>query len=285
MLVAFAGDQLRHRGRRPVRQRRDRAGFRAVIEKCRVIAPDELRQVGGGEYEVGTEETHGIVDTPERSLWRTTPPFPPDRVHCTDELRIGLSRLPSRGHTGDPLANGTEQALPGGVEPQFLVDVAAAGSTYWSGGRRSSSAELAAALRAAAASSSSRTAIVVAVAIVACLVLVTLPLLLIAVVPAGIGLFAWSTARDARRRRVAVRYRLDERAAKAFESLSNGAGWLQNSRAVWRITRASRFPGPAPAAPCSCRMWPRRTTSPAGSRRWGGGASRSRPRRRFRSRR
>ncbi|HET8772978.1 MAG TPA: TerB N-terminal domain-containing protein [Thermoanaerobaculia bacterium] len=136
--------------------------------------------------------------------------------------------------------NGPEQALPGGVEPQFIVDVSAAGSTYWSGGRQSSSAELAAALRAAATYSSPQTAILVAVGIVACLVLVTLPLLLIVVVPAGIGLFVWSAARDARRRRVAVRYRLDERAAQAFESLSNGAGWLQNSRAVWRITHEAR---------------------------------------------
>ncbi|MEO8379231.1 MAG: TerB N-terminal domain-containing protein [Acidobacteriota bacterium] len=62
------------------------------------------------------------------------------------------------------------------------------------------------------------------------------PLVLLLVLPVGMVLLLWATARERRRSRVAVRYRLDEDAARVFGSLSNGVGWLSASRAVWRIT-------------------------------------------------
>lgn len=136
------------------------------------------------------------------------------------------------------MAIGTEEALPGGVGPQFVVDVSVAGSAYRSETKQSSTDELTAAIRAAATHTSSRTPILIATAVTAFLALVVMPLLLLLVLPAGIALFVWSTIRDARRRRVAVRYRLDDRATRAFESLSNGVGWLENSHAVWRVTTA-----------------------------------------------
>lgn len=140
---------------------------------------------------------------------------------------------------------GTEGVLPGGVEPQFVVDVSVAGATYRHEGQRSSVDEFASALRAAALYTSSRAAIVIAMAVAAGLALVLKPLVLLFVLPVGIGLFAWSAARDAQRRNVAVQYRMDDRAARAFESLRNGVGWLQRSRGMWRVTHEELAQRPA----------------------------------------
>ena len=85
----------------------------------------------------------------------------------------------------------------------------------------------------------------IATAAAAILALVFKPPLLLFILPVGIGLFAWSAARDAQRRRVAVQYRLDVRAARAFESLSNGVDWLQRSRAFWRVTHEELAQRPA----------------------------------------
>jgi uncharacterized tellurite resistance protein B-like protein len=143
------------------------------------------------------------------------------------------------------LAIGTAEVLPGGVEPQFIVDVSIAGSVYRGAGQLSAIDELTAAIRAAAAHTSARTAIVIGTAFAAFLALAVKPLLLLLVLPLGIGLLVWSIARDARLRRVSLRYRLDHRAARAFESLSNGVGWLQSSRALWRVTHQELAQRPA----------------------------------------
>jgi uncharacterized tellurite resistance protein B-like protein len=143
------------------------------------------------------------------------------------------------------LAIGTEDALPGGVEPQFVVDVSFGGSAYRSGGQQSSIEELTASVRAAATYTSSRTPIAIVTVAAAFLALLVEPLLLLLILPVGIWLLVWTTKRDARRRHVAVQYRLDDRAARAFESLSNGVGWLQSSRAVWCVTHEELAQRPA----------------------------------------
>ncbi len=140
---------------------------------------------------------------------------------------------------------GTEEALLGGVTPRFVVDVSAAGATYRCDGNASSLDELMAALREAATYKSPAVPILVAAAVAALFALAIEPLILVVVVIATIVLLVWASARAARRRRVAVLYRFDEAAARAFESLSNGAGWLAGSQAVWRVTHEELAQRPA----------------------------------------
>jgi uncharacterized tellurite resistance protein B-like protein len=138
------------------------------------------------------------------------------------------------------LTFGTEEALLGGVTPRFVVDVSASGGANRSGGNASSIDELASALREAATYKSPVTLILVGAAVAALLGIAIEPLLLIAVVIATIALLFWATARTARRRRVSVLYRLDDRAARTFDSLVNGIGWLGSSRALWRVVHETR---------------------------------------------
>lgn len=143
---------------------------------------------------------------------------------------------------------GTEEALLGGVTPRFVVEVSATGATYRSGGITSSIDEIASALREAATYKSSVTLILIGAAVAACAAILTEPLLLIAVAIATIALLFWANARAARQRRVAVLYRLDDSASRAFDALNNGVGWLGSSRAVWRVTHEELARRPANTA-------------------------------------
>jgi hypothetical protein len=57
-----------------------------VIEIRRVIAADELRQVAGGENQVGAEESHGSMDTAAPSF--VAPHFFRKRVHGSGTVSI-----------------------------------------------------------------------------------------------------------------------------------------------------------------------------------------------------
>jgi len=131
-----------------------------------------------------------------------------------------------------------EEALPGGVEPQFVVDVTAAGVAYGTAAGPTSIDGLTEAIRAAMAYKSSGAPIAVVAIIVAVIALATVPAFLLIVIPAAIVLLIWSHVRDIRGRRVAVQYRLDTAAAKTFEALTNGIGWLQNCHSIWPMTYA-----------------------------------------------
>lgn len=139
------------------------------------------------------------------------------------------------------MAIGTDEVLPGGIEPQFRVDVSAKSASYRRGAAMSSVDELTAAFENAASHQSFGTAIVVVTAIAAVVALATKPVLIFAVFAAGVALFVWSAGRDARMRRVGILYRFEqEDAANRFDSLANGVGWLASSRAVWRVTHEER---------------------------------------------
>lgn len=138
-----------------------------------------------------------------------------------------------------------EQALPEGIEPQFVVEVSASGATYRCGGKTSSVDELTGALRAAATSTSSIASILVATAVAVVCALLISRWLLIPVVIAGLAFLSWGSARDARRRRVAVVFDLEDRARQAFDSLSKGVGGLASSRALWRVTHEELAQRPA----------------------------------------
>lgn len=137
------------------------------------------------------------------------------------------------------MAIATDEALLGGVTPQFLVDVSAEGTTYRNGEARSSIDELIAALRAAATYKSSLTWIFAGLAVAAFVALAIHPWLLLLVGVAAIGVVAQANASAARRKRVAVVYHFDTAAARAYDSLANGVGWLASSRALWRSDDSS----------------------------------------------
>lgn len=136
------------------------------------------------------------------------------------------------------MAIGTNETLPGGVTPQFLVEVSTEVATYRNGEARSSIDELTTALRAAATHKSSLTWIFIVLTIAAFLGLAIRPWLLLIVVVAGFVVVMRANASAARRRRVAVVYHLDDAAARAHESLAGGMGWLASSRAMWRLDDA-----------------------------------------------
>lgn len=131
------------------------------------------------------------------------------------------------------------------METQFLVDVSETGTGYYSAGLRSSVDELTVALHAAATHKSPVAPIVISTAAATLLALVIQPWLAILVGVLGIAVFVWAKARAACRRRVGVLYRLDGSATEAFEALSNGAGWLASSRAVWHVTHEEETRRPA----------------------------------------
>lgn len=137
------------------------------------------------------------------------------------------------------MAIGTDEALLGGVTPQFLVDVSAERTTYRNGEARSSVDELTAALRAAATYKSSLTWIFAMLAFAALVAVAIHPLLLLVVGIAAVGVVVHANASAARRRRVAVVYHLDAAAARAYDSLVNGVGWLASSGALWRSDDSS----------------------------------------------
>jgi uncharacterized tellurite resistance protein B-like protein len=143
------------------------------------------------------------------------------------------------------LAIGTEESLPGGVMPEFVVDVSSAGASYARDGARSSVDELTAAFGAAATYRPHIAATFLGIALAAWLALVIQPWLLIVVVIVGIALLARASSESKRRRRVAVRYRLDPAAGLAFDSITNGVSWLAGSAAVWRVTHEEALVRPA----------------------------------------
>jgi uncharacterized tellurite resistance protein B-like protein len=140
---------------------------------------------------------------------------------------------------------GTEEALLGGVPPQFVVDVSAAGASYRGATGASSINELTGALRAAATYKSSMAPIVVAIAVAAVVAIYVQPWLIVAVAIGGLIVLLRASHAAIRSRRVAVVYRMDDAAARAFQSLSNGFAWLIESRAVWRITDEESVQRPA----------------------------------------
>jgi hypothetical protein len=129
----------------------------------------------------------------------------------------------------------TDQALLGGVEPAFVVDMTSGGAACRSANGRSSLDELVTAFRNAATYKSPIAALVVWIVIAAIVSLATFPMLLIVVLAGGIALLTWASARDRIRKRVAVVYHLDPAANLAFESLGNGVGWIGSSNAAWRV--------------------------------------------------
>jgi len=131
--------------------------------------------------------------------------------------------------------------------PQFVVDVSAGGATYRQTGEPSSVDAFTTALRAAATYKSPARLIVVGSIITTLLALSIDALLGVAVIAAAIVSLVFAAAATARKRRVPVLYRLDDRAARAFESLSNGAGWLAESQSLWRL--ADEEPAQRPANP------------------------------------
>jgi len=141
------------------------------------------------------------------------------------------------------LAIGSEEVLLGGVEPQFRVDVSATYANYRSGTATSSITEVVGALQAAAAYVSAVRPIAIVAGILGLLTLIVEPRLLLLVVPGAAGCLAWAIVRSTRRRRVAILYRFEGRAAQLYESLANGVGWLADSRAVWRVTHEERGRG------------------------------------------
>jgi uncharacterized tellurite resistance protein B-like protein len=140
----------------------------------------------------------------------------------------------------------SDEALLGGVKPQFIVEVSDASARYTTDGQRSSVDAFASAWRNAAIyTSSATTATFVATAILTFFAAMIRAWLSVPVLIIGIVLFAWTSARAANKRRVRIGYRLDPSAQKAFESMSHGVGWLTNSRAVWRVTHEELARRPA----------------------------------------
>lgn len=140
---------------------------------------------------------------------------------------------------------GTEQ-LPGGVEPQFVVDVSATGAAYRSGGVMASLSEITGAMRTAATHASALKIVVAGSVIAAWFAVAAVgPWLAVVTVIASIVLLARAAEQDRRLRRVALLYRLDDRAAQAHDGVSNGVGWLASSRALWRITHEEPLQRPA----------------------------------------
>jgi uncharacterized tellurite resistance protein B-like protein len=133
----------------------------------------------------------------------------------------------------------TDERLPSGERPQFTVDVSAAGAAYARQGVPSNAGELASALHDAATYRSAVPAATAAVAIAAVVAVAISGWLAAAVLIAGIALLMRQRIRDARRRYVAILYRVDDTAARKLEALRNGVGWLQSCRAVWRMTSES----------------------------------------------
>lgn len=137
------------------------------------------------------------------------------------------------------MTTGTDETLLGGVTPRFVVDTSAAGTAYRNGGAESSIGELTAALRGAATYRSPTVLILVGLALATAVALAWRPWMVIVVLVAGVVLLVGANARAGRRRRVAVVYRFDDAAGRAFDSLANGLGWLASSRAVWRLNDPS----------------------------------------------
>lgn len=144
------------------------------------------------------------------------------------------------------MAIGTEEALIGGVAPQFAVDVSAVGDRYRGGdGTTKSVDELTTAWRGAATYASSVPAIFAGSWVAAGVALLVDRLLFLAVLIAAMVLLIWTAARATRRRRIVVSYRLDDPAARAFEAMKNGVGWVATSRGLWRITHEEAAIRPA----------------------------------------
>lgn len=158
------------------------------------------------------------MDTARTILWRREPQSPGKRVY-PDAV--------------------TDEALPGGVTPQYVVDVSTTGTTYTKDGTTSSIDELAAAIRDAAIYKSSLVWDFFGLAIVAAIAFAIRPWLFLAAVVIAAILLARSHARAALRRRVAVAYHLDGAAGRAYRSRTDGVGWLGSSRNVCRLDGGS----------------------------------------------
>lgn len=67
----------------------------------------------------------------------------------------------------------------------------------------------------------------------------------VAAAAASIALISWAVQRDRAKSKLAIAYNLDPATSRAFESLSNGVGWLASSKGLWKITREepARSPG------------------------------------------